>query len=77
MKSCLQGACEVVRGLQVRQKEKEEAERRAEFRRQLAEMMAKGKGIPLLADLEKDEDEEEEPDATMEIPASKVKLVVG
>jgi len=61
---------------EIKQKEEEEARRRAEARRELAEQMAKGRGIPLLAELEEDE-EEEVPDATVVIPASKVKLVIG
>lgn len=60
---------------QVKEKEAQEAKARAEELRKIAEAMAQGKGIPLLDDLMKDE--EEPPDATVEVPANKVKLVIG
>ncbi|EIE20889.1 DnaJ-domain-containing protein [Coccomyxa subellipsoidea C-169] len=61
---------------EVKQKEQEEAAKKEEERMKLAKQLAEGK-IPKLDEILDDSDEEPEPDAVIEIPLKKVKLVVG
>jgi len=61
---------------EVRERERVEAEAAAEARAALARRLAAGGRVPLLAELEKD-DEDETPDTTVEVDAKRIKFVIG
>ncbi|KAK9816506.1 hypothetical protein WJX72_001240 [[Myrmecia] bisecta] len=61
---------------EVQAAEQQEQRKREEHRLRLAEQRAAGKVPPLAAILE-DSDSEEEPDVEMQVPANKVKLIIG
>ncbi|KAG2430428.1 hypothetical protein HXX76_009953 [Chlamydomonas incerta] len=65
---------------EVKQRQAAEEARRQEERRKMAEQLASGKALPslkLLEELSDDDDPDANPDLEIQIPANKVKLVIG